>query len=107
MRVYSMADVSSSVRGRRLELELSQSELAQRCGVSRKWISQFESGKASAEFALVLRVIEEVGLMIELSDASDAEVAARPEETPVTKPEHAPGLQSWNLDELLEEYRQR
>ncbi len=107
MRVYSMADVSAAVRGRRLELGLSQSELARRSGVSRKWISQFEAGKARAEFALVLRVIDEVGLTIELRDGSESEVVARPEETPVTKAGHAPGRQPWNLDELLEEYRQR
>jgi HTH-type transcriptional regulator / antitoxin HipB len=105
MRVYSMADVSASVRGRRLELGLSQSELARRCGVSRKWISQFEAGKASAEFALVLRVIDEVGLTIELTDTGGSEVTARREGTPITNADHAADHQSWDLDEVLEEYR--
>jgi HTH-type transcriptional regulator/antitoxin HipB len=106
MRVHSLADICAAVRGHRLDLRLSQSELARRCGVSRKWISQFETGKASAEFGLVLRVIDEVGLTIELT-TSDSEGIAGPEETPVTKALRSRGLQVWDLDQLLEEYRRR
>ena len=108
MRVYSVADVAAAVRGRRLDRGLSQSELAERCGVSRKWISEFEAGKATAEFALVLRVLEELGLMIELSYvnagiamSAGGTMSARAEVTP------PPVERPWDLDELLEEYRGR
>lgn len=107
MRVYSMADVAAAVRGRRLDRGLSQSELAQRCGVSRKWISEFEAGKTTAEFALVLRVLEGLGLVMELSEDIDAGVAMSGRGTLTATAEvFAPGDRPLNLDELLDEYRQ-
>jgi y4mF family transcriptional regulator len=108
VRVYSVADVAAAVRGRRIDRGLSQSELAERCGVSRKWISEFEAGKATAEFALVLRVLEELGLMIELSDVH-AGIAMSAGGTMSARAEVTPPLaeRPWDLDELLEEYRGR
>ena len=52
--INSIRDLAAAARGRRLELGLSQSDLATRARVSRQWISEFESGKPSAEFGLVL-----------------------------------------------------
>jgi HTH-type transcriptional regulator/antitoxin HipB len=72
MRVHSMGDVAAAVRGRRLDRGLSQSELARRSGISRKWISEFEAGKPTAEFALVIRVLEALGWRLELSEESKA-----------------------------------
>lgn len=66
MRVRSIRDAAVAVRGRRTELRLSQDELASRAGISRKWIVEFEGGKPSAEFALVIRVLDALGLVIEL-----------------------------------------
>ena len=51
MRVHSVADVAAAVRGRRLDLGLTQSELANDSGISRKWISEFEAGKAGPSLA--------------------------------------------------------
>ena len=63
MRLASIADIASAVRGRRQELGLSQGDLAARAGVSRKWLNQFEAGgRASAELGLVLRVLDAAGL---------------------------------------------
>ena len=65
MRLASIADVAAAVRGRRMQLGLSQGDLADRAGVSRKWINEFEAGgKASAEMGHVLRVLEAVGLAL-------------------------------------------
>lgn len=62
MRIMSIADAAALVRGRRQKLGLSQAELASRARVSRKWINEFEDGgKATAEFGLVIRVLEAVG----------------------------------------------
>lgn len=91
-----MSDFAAAVRGRRLDRGLSQSELAQRIGVSRKWISEFEAGKPTVEFALVMRVIEELGFSIDLGD--DPSAAA-------TTPASDPGVV--DLDALLAEHRRR
>lgn len=88
MTVRSIRDAAVAVRGRRTELGMSQDELASRAGVSRKWIVEFEAGKASAEFALVLRVLDALGLVLELA----AENKSR---------DHAPV----DLDDILDEHR--
>ena len=65
MRLVSIADIAAAVRGRRMDLGLSQGDLAARAGVSRKWINEFEAGgKATAELGHVLRVLEALGLAI-------------------------------------------
>lgn len=66
MKIRSVRDISTSIRGRRLDLELSQAELARRAGVSRKWIYEFEAGKPTAEFGLLLRVLDALELELEL-----------------------------------------
>lgn len=59
MRIVSIADIAALVRGRRMDLGLSQGDLAHRAKVSRKWINEFEAGgKATAELGHVLRVLE-------------------------------------------------
>jgi len=106
MRVHSTADVAAAVRGRRLDRGLSQSELAQRSGISRKWISEFEAGKATAEFALVIRVLEALELSLDLSDdpGSTATMSATGTlSASATVSSTASG--SLDLDELLEEHR--
>jgi len=71
MRLRSIRDAAVAVRGRRIELGMSQDELASRAGVSRKWVVEFEGGKPSAEFALVLRVLDALGLAIEMGSADE------------------------------------
>jgi y4mF family transcriptional regulator len=90
MRVNSIKDLAAAVRGRRKEFGLSQAELAQRVGVSRKWIYEFEGSKPKAEFGLVLRVLDELALALDVSDA----VARRP-------------VGVVDLDAVLDEHRDR
>jgi len=85
--------MAAAVRGRRTDLALSQAELARRAGVSRKWISEFEAGKPTAELGLAIRVLEELGLVLDLTGGEDA-ASSRPA-TVV------------DLDALLNEYRVR
>lgn len=92
MAIRSIRDVAAAVRGRRLDLGLSQVELATRAGVSRKWVYEFEAGKPSAEFGLALRVFEELGLAFKL-DASPGSSTVDSDEAPV------------DLDALLATYR--
>jgi HTH-type transcriptional regulator/antitoxin HipB len=55
--------MAATVRGRRKDLGFSQAELATRVGVSRLWINQFEAGKPTAQFGLVLRLLDELDLV--------------------------------------------
>ncbi|HEY1830952.1 MAG TPA: helix-turn-helix transcriptional regulator [Acidimicrobiales bacterium] len=88
MRTRSIKDVAAAVRGRRQDLGLNQAELARRVGVSRKWIYEFEGGKPKAEFALVLRVLDELGLTLDIDDSP----------TP-------PSPETVDLDAILDEHR--
>jgi y4mF family transcriptional regulator len=91
MKARSIRDLAAVVRGRRKDLGLSQAELADRAGVSRKWIYQFEAGKPTAELRLILRVLEALGLVL---NVTYDEQSARDQP-------------SGNLDALIEEHRGR
>jgi len=92
MRVNSIHDLASAARGRRLDLGLSQAELASRAGVSRDWVNSFEAGKPTVELILVLKILEQLGLELDVADSADSQ-RSRPA-----------GLV--DLDALLDEYRQ-
>lgn len=65
MRIASIGDAGSVARARRMELGLTQSEVARRVGVSRVWLYQFErGGKLGSELALVLRLFDALGLQL-------------------------------------------
>lgn len=89
MRVRSIADAAAAVRGRRLDLGLSQDQLARRAGVSRKWIYEFEAGKPTAALGHVMRVLETLGLHVDISTEASGNTAAA----------------MIDLDALLEEHR--
>lgn len=89
MRVISIGEAAAAVRGRRLDLDLSQDQLARRAGMSRKWVYEFEAGKPKAEFGHVLRVFEALGLHLDLSK----------------EPTHDGPASAIDLDALLEEHR--
>lgn len=64
--ITSTRSFAAALRGRRAQLGLSQAELATRAGISRQWISEFEGGKSTAELGLVLRLVEALGLHLEV-----------------------------------------
>lgn len=66
MAIRSPRDLAAVVRGRRRDFGWSQTELAQKAGVSRKWISELEAGKARVELGLVIRVLEQLGVTIDI-----------------------------------------
>lgn len=88
MKIRSIQDISTSIRGRRADLGLSQAELAGRAGVSRKWVYEFEAGKSTAELGLLLRVLDALELDLELDVRGGA-------------PDHGTAI---DLDTLLEGY---
>ena len=66
----TVRDLGAAVRHRRREAGLTQAMLADRAGVSRQWLSGFESGKNPAgEVGKVLDVLTALGLAIELVSA--------------------------------------
>jgi HTH-type transcriptional regulator / antitoxin HipB len=89
MKIRSIRDLAAAARGRRRDLGLSQAELAARAGVSRKWIYQFEAGKPTAELRLILRVLDALGLILDVTYDEQA----------------ASGRPTRDLDTLIEEHR--
>lgn len=93
MKITSTRDLATAVRGRRQSLGLSQADLATRAGVSRPWLSDVEAGKPTAEIGRVLRLVDALGLRLDLTPENNQ----NPDE-PTT---------SVDLDTLLDEYRKR
>jgi transcriptional regulator with XRE-family HTH domain len=93
MRIRTMHDLSNAARGRRIELGLSQAELAARAEVSRDWVNSFERGKRTVELALVFRLFDVLGIGAEVMDA--------------TAVSESPGDASSGLASLLAEYYER
>ena len=65
MLIRTPTDLGAVVRDRRKQLGLGQAELAGRIGVSRQWVIGVERGRARAELALVLRVLDALGVRLE------------------------------------------
>ena len=93
MNVSSMRDVAAAVRGCRKDLGLSQADLAARVGVSRAWINAVEAGKPSVELGLVLRLLDHLGLRLDLAKPGNLGDVLKG--------------RSVDLDSVLDEYRDR
>jgi len=78
-------DLAAIFRDGRARAGWSQSELAQRVGVSRQWISLVETGKTSVEFDLVVGVLHILGYRVHVESADPAQ---RSEEEPIDLPDH-------------------
>jgi y4mF family transcriptional regulator len=57
VRIDGPRDLGLYLRERRRELGRTQTELAREAGVSRRWLSDLEAGKATAEIGMVLRTM--------------------------------------------------
>jgi|GEM_PF-617946 len=62
-------DIGRVARQRRIDLEISQDDLAERVGVTRQWISRFESAKSDASLSKVMNVLRELDLAVDVSPA--------------------------------------
>ena len=83
MRVHSARELAKVIKRRRIELGLSQIELAKRVGASRHWLMEMERGKPSVSLHLVLETTAALGLMWDIrpagpltADAAEAGSAA-------------------------------
>jgi y4mF family transcriptional regulator len=62
MRIVNARDLGLAVRQARRDRGQTQSELAAAAGVSRRWLSGLEAGKPTAEFGLILRTLDALGI---------------------------------------------
>lgn len=92
MWVRTVRELGASIRSSRSARHLSQTDLAERAGVSRKWVSELERGKSTVEVGRVLQVLDALDLDVRL----------------VPRPEPEPGGDGRvDLDDHLREYGQR
>lgn len=67
MRIASARDLGLVVRQGRQDRGQTQAQLAAAAGVSRRWLSDLEAGKATAEIGLVLRTLDALGIGLDAS----------------------------------------
>jgi y4mF family transcriptional regulator len=61
-QITSEQDLGASIRHRRNELKLTQGELADVSGVTLRFVSELERGKATAQYEGIRRVLATLGL---------------------------------------------
>lgn len=92
MDVRTVQDLSAAVRGRRRAQGLAQLAVAERAGVSRAWLVDFEAGKPTVELGRVLAVLAALDLTLVLDDGSAPTSPA------------SPNPSSEDLDALIDAY---
>lgn len=70
MIVRNTADLGLVIRERRVELKLSQEQLADRAGVGRQWIVDIEKGKPRAQVGLLLATLRALDLRLSVAPVS-------------------------------------
>jgi transcriptional regulator with XRE-family HTH domain len=60
--------LGAAIRLKRKKKGLSQSTLAERLGVERKWVLRLEAGNPKAELGLVLQALQALGMGAALTD---------------------------------------
>jgi y4mF family transcriptional regulator len=69
MRLASVRDLGLYVRDRRRRLGMTQVDLSTSAQVSRRWLSDLEAGKPTAEVGLVFKVLHALELTLEAHPA--------------------------------------
>lgn len=70
MRIKTAENLGQLVQDQRKQRGWSQTHLAEKVGVSRLWVSQFENGKESVELGLVLKTIRALDLLLDVTKLS-------------------------------------
>jgi len=70
MTIRTPSDLGGLIRDKRIKMGLNQAALAQRVGVSRKWIVEMEQGKPRAAIGFAFRTLRVLGVSLELRDAT-------------------------------------
>lgn len=66
MKLSSTAALATFVRGRRLEASLTQDELGEIVGKSRRWVHDLEAGKVDPSFSAAVSVAAALGYTVSL-----------------------------------------
>jgi HTH-type transcriptional regulator/antitoxin HipB len=74
MRITNSDDLGRYLREQRREAGLTQTDLAGRARVSRRWLSDLEAGKSTAEVGLVLKVIAALDMYFDVQPEPTPEV---------------------------------
>jgi len=61
------------VSDQRRQRGMTQSELAEKVGVSRPWLGQLEKGKQTVEVGLVIRTLHALGLALDVSPQKEVD----------------------------------
>lgn len=67
--VHTVGQLGMEIRRLRLAAGLTQAELAERAGVSRRWLGRLERGHTGAETGNLMRVVRALGLAVWLEPA--------------------------------------
>jgi HTH-type transcriptional regulator/antitoxin HipB len=67
VRLRTAREIGLRIRDRRMQLGLSQAELAERVGMTRQWVIGLEKGAPGAALGTVLRTLSELGLVLDIS----------------------------------------
>jgi HTH-type transcriptional regulator / antitoxin HipB len=67
MRLNNTRDLGLYVRDRRRRLGITQADLAASAQVSRRWLSDLEAGKPTAEVGLVFKVLHALDVAVDAS----------------------------------------
>ncbi|MCK5745979.1 MAG: helix-turn-helix transcriptional regulator [Oricola sp.] len=70
MQLRTAKHVGAAIRDWRKKRGLDQAELADKVGVSRRWIVQVEKGKPRAAQNLVLKTFDALGVSLKIADAT-------------------------------------
>ena len=112
MRANSVQALAAALRGRRVALGWSQADTAALAGISRKFVSEVEAGKETAELGKVLCLADAMGLDIAISLAvGEGGIPADPEvlrlEAPHRRSAPPPPTEGGSLEDLLDDYLRR
>jgi HTH-type transcriptional regulator / antitoxin HipB len=71
VRIGDSTELGHYIKERRTALGLTQARVAAAAEVSRRWLSDLEAGKASAEFGRVLRTLHALDVVVDLQTTED------------------------------------
>jgi HTH-type transcriptional regulator/antitoxin HipB len=74
MYVKTPMDVGHLVKDKRKKLGLTQELMAKKLGVSRLWLLQLEQGKTTVHLGMVLRALNDLGIMLEVDTSASSSV---------------------------------
>jgi len=65
MSIRTSSELGAAIRAQRRKLGLEQRELAEKIGVSRKWVIELEKGSGGAGIGLILRALRVLKLSLD------------------------------------------